>query len=173
MFNAGAVEQIRQRVVREERKDPPSEEELIEAVIKLKNGKAGGESRILPEMVKVACCEEEFVQMLLDLVKDVWQEGKVPEDWRDAMLVPIPKRGDLCQCDNWRGIALLDIVGKLVARVLQERLQRIAEEELPESQCSFRKGRVCTDMIFTVRQLVEKSWEHNMIQCPEKQCGRY
>ena len=65
--------------------------------------------------MKVACCEEEFVQMLLDLVKDVWQEGKFPEDWRDAVLVPIPKRGDLCQCDNWRGIALLDIVGKLVA----------------------------------------------------------
>ena len=39
-------------------------------------------------MVKAACCEEEFVQMLLDLVKDVWQEGKVPENWRDAVLVP-------------------------------------------------------------------------------------
>ena len=161
VFDAGEVDQIRQRAVREELKDPPSEEELIEAVIKLENGKAGGESGILPEMVKAACCEEEFVQMLLDLVKDVWQEGKVPDDWRDAVLVPIPKRGDLCQCDNWRGIALLDIVGKLVARVLQERLQKIAEEELPESQCGFRKGRGCTDMIFTVRQLVEKSWEHN------------
>ena len=38
MFDAGEVEQIRQRVVREELKDPPSEEELIEAVIKLKMG---------------------------------------------------------------------------------------------------------------------------------------
>ena len=100
VFDAGEVEQIRQRVVREELKDSPSEEELIEAVIKLKNGKAGGESGILPEMVKAACCEEEFVQMLLDLVKDVWQEDKVREDWHDAVLVPIPKRGDLCQCDN-------------------------------------------------------------------------
>ena len=88
VFDAGEVEQIRQRVVREELKDPPSEEELIEAVIKLKNGTAGGESGILLEMVKAACCEEEFVQMLLDLVKDVWQEGKVPENWRDAVLVP-------------------------------------------------------------------------------------
>ncbi len=42
----------------------------------------------------------------------------------------------------------------------QERLQVLAEEELPESQCCFRKGRSCTDMIFTVRQLMEKSWEH-------------
>ena len=67
----------------------------------------------------------------------------------DAVLVPIPKKGDLSSCDNWRGIALLDVVGKVVARVLQEQLQRIVEDELPESQCGFRKGRGCTDMIFT------------------------
>ena len=71
-----------------------------------------------------------------------------------------PQKGDLSRCDNWRGIALLDVVGKVVAKVLQERLQKVAEDELPESQCGFRKGRSCTDMIFTVRQLVEKSWEH-------------
>ncbi len=33
-----------------------------------------------------------------------------PADWSDAVLVPIPKKGDLTQCDNWRGIALLDVV---------------------------------------------------------------
>ena len=70
------------------------------------------------------------------------------------------KKGDLSLCDNWRGIALLDVVGKLVARVLQEHLQNIAEDELPESQCGFRAGRSCTDMIFTTHKLVEKSWEH-------------
>lgn len=47
-----------------------------------------------------------------------------------------------------------------MARVLQERLQKLAVDELPESQCGFRKGRSCTDMIFVVRQLIEKSWEH-------------
>ena len=35
------------------------------------------------------------------------------EEWRDAMLVPIPKKGDLMLCDNWWGISLLDVVGKL------------------------------------------------------------
>jgi hypothetical protein len=50
--------------------------------------------------------------------------------------------------------------GKVVARVLQERLQKLAEEKLPESQCGFRTGHGCIDMIFTIRQLVEKSWEH-------------
>ena len=41
--------------------------------------------------------------------------------------------------------------------IIQERLQKLAE--LPESQCGFRKGGICSDMVFTIRQLVEKSWE--------------
>ena len=57
--------------------------------------------------------------------------SKVPIDWCDAVLVLIPKKGDLSRCDNWRGISLLDVVGKVVARVIQERLQKLAEDELP------------------------------------------
>lgn len=67
-----------------------------------------------------------------------------------------PQKGDLSKCNNWMGIALLDVVGKVVAGVLQERLQKV---KLSESQCGFRKGRTCIDIIFTIRQLVEKSWE--------------
>ena len=54
---------------------------------------------------------------------------------------------------------LLDMVGEMIARILQDHLQQLAEEELPESQCGFCKGRGCSD-ISAVRQLVEKSWEH-------------
>ena len=71
-------------------------------------------------------------------------------------MVPIPQKGDLSICDNWRGISLLDVVGKVFARVMQLRLQIVAEKILPESQCGFRKGRGCTDMVFALRQLVEK-----------------
>lgn len=71
----------------------------------------------------------------------------MPRDWADAILVPIPKKGDLTHCDNWRGISLLDVVGKVLAKVLQKRLQGVAEEELPESQCGFRASRGCMDMI--------------------------
>ena len=86
--------------------------------------------------------------------------GKTPQDWQAAVLIPIPKKGDLTCCDNWRGVALLDVVGKVASRVLQGRLQQMGDDVLPESQCDFRKGRSCTDVIFMVRQLVEKSWEH-------------
>ena len=113
-------------------------------------------------MVKVACQNPDFLDLLLDLVHTAWRDKRVPKDWVDAVLVPIPKKGDLSNCDNWRGISLLDVVGK-VGGILQDRLQQLAEEELPESQCRFCKGRECTDMIFVVCQLVEKTWEHKSI----------
>ena len=76
------------------------------------------------------------------------------------MVVPIPKKGDLKQCDHWCGISLLDVVGKVPGRIVQGRLQVISENFLPESQSGFRKGHGCADMIFVARQLVEKVREH-------------
>ena len=56
------------------------------------------------------------------------------------------------------------MVGKVVARVVQQRLQRLAERELPESQCGFRKGPSCKDMNFVVRQLAVKAFGHRAMQ---------
>ena len=59
---------MRQRPVRSFFAELPSMEELMGAVNKLKNGKAGGSSGILPEMVKSRCWREEFRTLMLDLV---------------------------------------------------------------------------------------------------------
>ena len=75
-------------------------------------------------------------------------------------------------------------MGKVVARIIQGGLQKLAKRELPESQCDFRKGCSYTDMIFTIRQLTKKAIEHEaeqffifvdlkklMTQYHEKPCG--
>ena len=67
--------------------------------------------------------------------------------------MPVPKRDDLSICDNWRGISLLDVMGKLFARVINDRLQTVAEDSVADSQCGFRAGRGCVDMVFCVHQL--------------------
>ena len=131
-FSEDELEKVQQRPLRPDLAELPSEEEVWAAVGKLKGGKAGGSTGILPEMVKTACCEEAFMSALMELVHDVWRQCSVPSNWWDAILVPIPKKGDLSSCDNWHGISLLDVVGKVVARVLQVRQQKVAEEELPE-----------------------------------------
>ena len=63
-------------------------------------------------------------------------------------------------CDNYRGISLLSIAGKVLAKVLLNRLSlHLIDEVVPESQCGFRKHRGCADMIFSIRQLQEKCME--------------
>ena len=140
---------LQQRTVAQELAELPTEDEIAEAVSHLRNNKAPGQSGILPEMVRYG--GSDFLAALLSLVHRVWNEGCVPQAWRDAELVPIPKKGDLSLCDNWRGIALLDVIGKVVGRLIQSRLQAFAELKLPDSQCGFRKCRSCTDQIFSVR----------------------
>ena len=138
--------------------EPPTEEELEAALAKMKRRKAGGKTGILPELVLFGGAV--LWDRLLELMQAMWREGEVVTDWKNAEVVPIPKKGDLQRCDNWRGISLLDVVGKVFARIIQERLQVIAERVLPESQSGFRRGRGCCDMIFVARQLLEKAREH-------------
>ena len=59
--------------------DPPTMEEMRHAVSKLRSGKAGGSSGILPAMLRASCCDDEFSQILLDLMHSVWKERQVPQ----------------------------------------------------------------------------------------------
>ena len=76
---------------------------------------------------------------------------------RDANIVTLYKnKGDRGDCNNYRGISLLNIVGKLFAKVVLMKLQVLAERIYPESQCGFRVKRATIDMIFSLRHLQEK-----------------
>ena len=81
-----------------------------------------------------------MLDYLMELFNQVWKDGCVPQERKDALIVSIPKKGDLSICDNWRGISLLDLGGKLFAKVIQSRFQAVTEEVLP---CGFRRGRGC------------------------------
>ena len=115
-FNEKDLNKVEQLLVRMSMGDLPTDDELNRAVGKIKSGKVTGKSGILPEMTKTACCDTYVFRTLLSLVHSIWKEGVVLQEWAGAVLVPIPKRGNLKSCDNWRGIALLDVVGKIRQR---------------------------------------------------------
>ena len=97
---------------------------------------------------------------LHQLLLQCWEEGTVPQDMRDANIIALYKnKGERSDCNNYRGISLLSIVGKAFARVVLNRLQTLAERVYPEDQCGFRAGRSTIDMIFSLRQLQEKCRE--------------
>jgi hypothetical protein len=82
-----------------------------------------------------------------------WNEGKVPQEMKDANIVTLYKnKGDRSDCNNYRDISLLSIVGKLFARVALKRVQVLADRVYPESQCGF-----CTNSsTISLRQQQEK-----------------
>ena len=135
----------------------PTIEEVEEALSHMRRGTAAGQDGIPPEALK--CGGQAVVEALHRIFVTVWREGRVPEEWRDAEMVPLPKKGDLSSCDNWRGISLLSVCGKAFARILSRRLRLVAQRVLPESQCGFRPGRGTNDMVFTASQLAERAKE--------------
>ena len=84
------------------------------------------------------------------------------EDWKCGHLVKLPKKGNLEECANWRGITVLSIPGKVFIRVLLERMKEEVEAILRNEQASFRQERSCTYQIAMLRMILEQSLEWNM-----------
>ena len=106
-----------------------------------------------------------MLDKLQDLFTNCWENGTLPQDFRDAVIVSLYKnKGEKSECSNYRGITrLFSNAGKILARVLLNRLiPTIAQENTLESQCGFRSNRRTVDMIFVLRQIQEKCREQNM-----------
>ncbi|VDP68493.1 unnamed protein product [Schistosoma curassoni] len=129
------------------------------AVRQINNGKAAGPDNIPAEALKSDV--EVTKSMLYLLFKNIWEEEQVLMDWKEGHLVKIPKRGDLSKCENYRGITLLSIPGKVFNRVLLNRMKDAVDVQLRNQQSGFRKDRACTDRIATLRIIVEQSVEWN------------
>jgi hypothetical protein len=69
----------------------------------------------------------------------------LPDQWNESINVPVHKKGDKTDPNNYRGISLLSTSYKIVA----------------DHQCGFRRNRSTTDQIFCIRQILEKKWEYN------------
>ncbi|MGL4388826.1 MAG: reverse transcriptase domain-containing protein [Brevinema sp.] len=148
-YNEKFTEEIREEKIKDITLD-----EIKVYIKKLKYGKAAGIDNIKPEMLKAM--ENEGIQWLHEIINMIWKNGKLPEDWQTAIILPIPKKGDMFKCENYRGISLLSIPFKIYERALEVRLRKHIEETLEESQAGFRPGRSCQDWIFSLRQILEK-----------------
>ncbi len=133
---------------------PPSLEEVQAAIASLKNFKAAGICKIAPEMIKYGGLAG--AQLLHKIITEVWETGKAPLEWKQALLVPLLKKGDPAVLNNYRGISLLSVPGKVYSLLIGKRLQEWAESSLLEMQCGFRKERGCNDAIFVLKSILEQ-----------------
>jgi len=126
---------------REKEEDSIQEEEIREVVRKMKRRKAAGVDGIPMEAWKFA--ERNLWNSLVRLLKQIWEDGEIPEDWRKGIVVPIHKKGDPGLPSNYRGISLLCTAYKIYAELIRRRLEREVErrEGLPETD-GFQKRKV-------------------------------
>ena len=80
------------------------------------------------------------------------------------MLVTIPKKGNLSECKNWRGIMLLSVPSKILCRIILDRIQETVDKKLRKEQAGFRKDKSCTDHIATLRIIVAQciEWQSSL-----------
>ena len=160
-INDEAIARLPQLATNLELDAPPSIEEVSKAIKQMTSGKAPGPDTIPVEVFKTG--GETIRSQLTSLFQTMWNQEQLPQEFRDATIVHIYKRkGNRQSCDNHRGISLLSIAGKILARVLLNRLlDHLEQGLLPESQCGSRAGRGTIDMIFAARQLQEKCMEQH------------
>ena len=123
----------------------------------LKNGKAAGIDNIPPEAIKAM--DNIGIDTFHHLLKKIWEEETIPEDWNKGLLVKLPKKGDKSICGNWRGITLLSIPSKILCHIILQRMKKEVDKVLRDEQAGFRQERSCTDQIATLRIIIEQTIE--------------
>ena len=95
-------------------------------------------------------------------VLDFWESEKPPDHWNIGLLRLIPKKGDLSLPGNYRGITLGEVSYKVVARVLEKRLNGLHSTLKDETQAGFCTGRGSRDGGFNFKMTIKKRKEHNL-----------
>ena len=155
------LDEIKQRPVRIEFDVVPSDEEIHVAIRRAKDNKACGDSKIPAEFWKALASREDSFALVRDNIHDIWYKGS-PEECQIGRLKILPKKGDLHDLNNWRGIMLLESMAKLMSIILDTRLQQVVDTEGQEGQNGFRPARGTIDGIFSLKIALQKRKEHGL-----------
>src|SRR5215510_11928017 len=108
----------------------------LEKVLKLtKNCKIPGQDNINSELYKYA--PKDFKLRLLYFLNKIYRQNRIPDEWRNAVITPIFKKGDRREPKNYRGISILNTCYKIYAKILNMKLQKYSEAFLSETQNGF------------------------------------
>ena len=97
------------------------------------------------------------MKVLSSICQQIWKTQQWPEDWKRSVFIPIPKKGNAKEGSNYHTIALISHTSKVMLKILQARLQHYVNQELPDVQAGFRKGRGTRDQTANTHWIIEKT----------------
>lgn len=111
--------------------------EVRAEINRLKTKTAAGLDKVTNQTLRNL--DENSIIALTKYIQECWEERKIPQVWKQAKLVLIPKPGKTQNIENLRPISLTSCVGKVMEHVIQRRLQRYLEEEeiYPDTMIGF------------------------------------
>ena len=135
---------------------PITEEEILKSVRALKTSKAAGFDNLPPGIFKHGI--DIILPLVTRLFNRLFDLGEFPEDWGFSYIVPIHKKGDKNCVENYRGISLLHIFGKIYTSIINRRLIFATNlySMISESQAGFREGYSTIDNIFILQSIISK-----------------
>ena len=90
------------------------------AIDKLKSHESPGIDQILAKLIKA--WDRTIYLEIHKPITSVWKKVKLPEEWKESIIVPIHRKGDKTDCNNYRGISLLPTTYKILSNILLSRL---------------------------------------------------
>ena len=105
----------------------------------------------------IRALKDDDVKVLHSICQEIWKTQQWPQDWKRSVFIPIPKKGNVKECSNYRTIALFSHVSKAMLKILQARLQQYVKREFPNVQVRFRESRGTRVQIANICWIIEKA----------------
>ena len=84
--------------------------------------------------------KDDAMKVLHSICQQIWKTQQWPQDWKKAIFIPIPKKGNAKECSNYHTIALISLVNKVMLKIIQARLQQYVNRELPGAQMNLERA---------------------------------
>ena len=139
--------------------DEPFSLDELETAINVAKCTTPGKDEIGMSMIKHF--SSHVKKVLLSIFNIIWSRGSCPDDWKKAILTPIPKPGkDHSDPLSYRPIALTSVIGKVMERMVNKRLLWFLEANnlLDQVQSGFRKTRRTTDHLVNLESSINKGF---------------
>ena len=111
--------------------------------------------------------KDDAVKVLHSIRQQIWKTQQWPQDWKRSVFIPIPRKGNAKECSNYWTIAFISPASKVMLKILHARLRHYVNQELPDVQAGFRKGRGTRDQVANILWVIEKAreFQKNLYLC--------
>jgi len=108
-------------------------QDVKKAMRNLKNNKAAGTDGIHPELIKYG--GNKLLNRVYELVRQILEEERIPEELKETIIVPIYKKGDRDRCENYKGIALGNAAYEILVTISLEKITGVYQNGFRNGRC--------------------------------------